>query len=135
MIRRSALTAAISVALLLPVHQSSAQVPYDAEARTALANEINQTYGNIASPSQSIAELFDIKNRLDKADSIAQKYGVDLDYRHYTFVELCDIESRIELANSINRQYGQNLDWTQYGYRQLLQIDEQLRSDTQAANN
>jgi hypothetical protein len=134
-IRRIALAAAASVVLLGFVHLSSAQTPYDAEARTALANEINQTYGNIASPSLSIAELFDIKNRLDKADGIAQKYGVDLDYRQYSFVELCDIESRIELADSINRQYGQNLDWTQYSYRQLLQIDEQLSSATKAAKN
>jgi hypothetical protein len=135
MIRKSALTAAIPVALLMLVHQSSAQSPYDAEARIALANEINQTYGNIVSPSLSIAELFDIKNRLDKVDSIAQKYGVDLDYRQFTFVELCDLESRIELASAINRQYGRNVDWRQYGYRQLLQIDEQLRSAAQAAKN
>jgi hypothetical protein len=135
MIRKSALTAAISVALLVLVHQSSAQSPYDAEARIALANEINQTYGNIVSPSLSIAELFDIKNRLDKADSIAQKYGIGLNYRQFTFVELCDLESRIELANAINRQYGRNLDWRQYGYRQLLQIDEQLSSAAQPAKN
>jgi hypothetical protein len=135
MIRKSALTAAISVALLVLVHQSSAQSPYDAEARIALANEINQTYGNIVSPSLSISELFDIKNRLDKADSIAQKYGIGLNYRQFTFVELCDLESRIELANAINRQYGRNLDWRQYGYRQLLQIDEQLRSAAQPAKN
>jgi hypothetical protein len=135
MIIKSALTAAIPVALFMLVHQSSAQSPYDAEARIALANEINQTYGNIVSPSLSIAELFDIKNRLDKVDSIAQKYGVDLDYRQFTFVELCDLESRIELASTINRQYGRNLDWRQYGYRQLLQIDEQLRSAAQAAKN
>jgi hypothetical protein len=135
MIRKSALTAAISVALLVLVHQSSAQTPYDAEARVALANEINQAYGNIVSPSLSITELFDIKNRLDKADSIARKSGVDLDYRQFTFVELCDLESRIELASAINRQYGRNLDWRQYGYRQLLQIDEQLRSEKQATKN
>ena len=135
MIRQNALAAAVCVPLLLLVQQSSAQSPYDAEARTALANEINQTYGNIVSPSLSIAELFDIKNRLDKADSIAQKYGIDLDYRQFTFVELCDFESRIELANAINRQYGRNLDWRQYGYRELLQIDEQLRSEEQAAKN
>jgi hypothetical protein len=134
-IRKIALTAAISVALLVLVQQSSAQSPYDAEARIALANEINQTYGNIVSPSLSITELFDIKNRLDKAESIAQKYGIGLDYRQFTFVELCDLESRIELANAINRQYGRNLDWRQCGYRQLLQIDEQLRSAAQPAKN
>jgi hypothetical protein len=72
---------------------------------------------------------------LDKVDTIAQKYGVDLDYRQFTFVELCDFESRIELSGTINRQYGRNLDWRQYGYRQLLQIDEQLRSAAQAAKN
>src|SRR6516165_12798185 len=114
MIRQNALAAAASFPLLLLVHQSSAQSPYDAEARIALANEINQTYGNLVSPSFSITELFDIKNRLDKADSIAQKYGVDLDYRQHSFVELCDIESRIELANEISRLYGRNLDWKQY---------------------
>ena len=135
MIRKSALIAASSVALLLLVHQSSAQTPYDAEARIALANEINRTYGNIVSPSLSITELFDIKNRLDKADSIYQKYGIDLDYRQFTFVELCDLESRIELASAINRQYSQNLDWRQYGYRQLLQIEQQLRTEAQAAKN
>jgi hypothetical protein len=135
MIRKSALIAASSVALLVLVHQSSAQTPYDAEARIALANEINRTYGNIVSPSLSITELFDIKNRLDKADSISQKYGIDLDYRQFTFVELCDLESRIELASAINRQYSQNLDWRQYGYRQLLQIEQQLRTEAQAAKN
>ena len=132
---RRATTAAIFVALLLVVQKIPAQTVYDAEARTALANEINQTYGNIVSPSLSIAQLFDIKNRLDKADTIAEKYGVELDYRRYAFVELCDIESRLELANTINRQYGQHLDWTHYGYQQLLQIDEQLRSKAQAAKN
>ena len=135
MTSKSALAAGISVALLLLVHQSSAQTPYDAEARVALANEINQTYGNIVSPSLPITELFDIKNRLDKAESIAQKSGVDLDYRQFSYVELCDLESRIDLANAINRQYGRNLDWRQYGYRQLLQIDEQLRSEAQPAQN
>jgi DNA repair ATPase RecN len=135
MIRQNALAAAASVPLFLLVQQSSAQSPYDAEARTALANEINQTYGDVVSPSLSIAELFDIKNRLDKADSIAQKYSVDLDYRQFSFTELCDFESRIELANEINRKYGRNLDWKLQGYRELLQIDEQLRSEAQAANN
>jgi hypothetical protein len=135
MIKRSTLPVAAIIALVVLVDQSSAQTPYDAEARTALANEINQTYGNIASPSLSIAELFDIKNRLDEADHIAEKYHVDLDYRQYSFVELCEIESRIELANALNRQYGLNLVWTQYEYRQLLQIDEQLRAQTQAAKN
>jgi hypothetical protein len=133
--RKVALIAAISVALLALARQSSAQTPFDSEARIALANEIYQAYGNVVSPSLSIAELFDIKNRLDEADSIAQKSGVNLDYRQFTFVELCDLESRIELANGINRQYGRNLDWRQYGYRQLLQIDEQLRSEAQAAKN
>jgi hypothetical protein len=135
MTRRDALAAAVAVSLLVLSHESFAQTPYDAEARTALANEINQTYGIIASPSLSIAELFDLKNRLDEADGIARKYNVDLDYRSYSFVELCDIESRIELAAAINRHYGQNLDWTQYGYRQLLEIDEQLRSEPPAAKN
>jgi hypothetical protein len=135
MIRQNALVAAASVLISLLVHQSSAQSPYDAEARTTLANEINQTYGDIVSPSLSIAELFDIKNRLDKADSIAQKYSVDLDYRQFSFTELCDFESRIELANEINRKYGRNLDWKQYGYRELLKIGDQLRSEAQAANN
>ena len=135
MMRQNALAAAVSLPLLLLVHQSSAQSPYDQEARTALASEINQTYGNIVNPSLSIAELFDIKNRLDKADSIAQKFNVDLDYRQFSFVELCDFESRIELANEVNRKYGRNLDWKQYGYRELLQIDEQLSSEAQAASN
>jgi hypothetical protein len=125
----------ICVGLFMLVHQSAAQTPYDAEARIELANEINQTYGNLVSPSLSITELFDIKNRLDKADSIAQKYGVDLDYRQHSFVELCDIENRIELTNEISRLYGQNLDWKQYGYRQLLQIDEQLRSEARPPKN
>ena len=125
----------ICVAPFVLVHQSSAQTPYDAEARIALANEINQTYGNLVSPSFSITELFDIKNRLDKADSIARKYGVELDYQQHSFVELCDIESRLELTDEIRRLYGQNLDWRQYGYRQLLQIDEQLRSEAQPPKN
>jgi hypothetical protein len=135
MTRKSALTAASCIALLLFAVQSRAQTPYDAEARIALADEINRTYGNIVSPSLSITELFDIKNRLDKADGISQKYGVDLDYRQFTFVELCDLENRIELANAINRQYDRNLDWRHYGYPQLLQIEQQLRSAAQAPKN
>jgi len=131
----NAMRAALGVGFFALVHQSAAQTPYDAEARIELASEINHTYGDLVSPSWSITELFDIKNRLDKADSIAQKYGVDLDYRQHSFVELCDIESRIELTNEISRLYGQNLDWKQYGYRQLLQIDEQLRSKAQPPKN
>ena len=135
MTTQNAIMTVICVALVMVVRQSSAQTPYDAEARIALANEINQTYGNLVSPSFSITELFDIKNRLDKADSIAQKYGVDLDYRQHTFVELCDIESRIELTGEINRRYSRNLDWRQYGYRQLLEIEEQLKSEAQPLKN
>jgi hypothetical protein len=133
--KSNALSAAISVSLLVLLSRGSAQTPFDAEARASLANEINQDYGITASPSLPIAALFDLKNRLDEADNIARKYGVDLDYRQHTFVELCDIESRIELARAINRQYGRNLDWAQYGYQELLQIDQQLKSMVQAAKN
>ena len=80
-------------------------------------------------PSQS-AELFDIKNRLDKADSIAENYGVDLDYREHSFIELCDIENRIRIAVAINQQYGKNIDWREYGYSQLVEMEQQLRSQS-----
>ena len=96
--KRNALIASAAVAFALTMYHASAQTPYDAAARTSLANEINQTYGTLVTPSLSIAELFDIKNRLDEADSMAHDYGVDLDYREHTFIELCDIESRIRLA-------------------------------------
>src|ERR1700749_4436514 len=128
---RNAMIAATCAALVLTAYQSFAQAPYDAEARTSLAKEINQTYGNLVTPSLSIAELFDIKNRLDKADSIAQNYGVDLDYREHSFIELCDIENRIRIAVTINQQYGKNMDWRAYGYSQLVQIEQQLDSKLQ----
>src|ERR1700719_4173366 len=108
--RRNAMIVAICAFLLLAKHESLAQAPYDIAARTSLANEINQTYGPLVTPSLSITELFDIKNRLDKADSIAQNYGVDLDYREHSFIELCDIENRIRLAVAINQQYGKTVD-------------------------
>jgi hypothetical protein len=125
----------ISVGLALTVIESWAQAPYDAPARASLANEINQTYGTLVTPSLSISELFDIKNRLDKADSIAQDYGVDLDYREHSFIELCDIESRIRLTVAINTQYGKNIDWRAYGYPQLLELDQQLKSQLQVSKH
>jgi hypothetical protein len=131
--KRNALIASAAVAFALTMYHASAQTPYDAAARTSLANEINQTYGTLVTPSLSIAELFDIKNRLDKADSIAHDYGVDLDYREHTFIELCDIESRIRLAVEINQQFGKNIDWREYGYPQLIEIDQQLKSQAQSA--
>jgi hypothetical protein len=133
--KRNAMIAsvAVAVALALTTYHASAQTPYDAPARTSLANEINQTYGTLVAPSLSIAELFDIKNRLDKADSIAHDYGVDLDYREHSFIELCDIESRIRLALEINQQFGKNIDWREYGYPQLIEIDQQLKAQAQPA--
>jgi hypothetical protein len=133
--RRNATIPAICVALVLAQHESLAQAPYDAAARASLANEINQTYGTLVTPSLSIAELFDIKNRLDKADSIAQNYGVDLDYREHSFIELCDIESRIRLTVAINQQYGKNIDWREYGYPQLLKLEQQLKSQAEPPKN
>ena len=133
--KRNAMIAAICVALVLTKHESLAQAPYDAEARISLAKEINQTYGTLVTSSLSVAELFDIKNRLDKADSIAQNYGVDLDYREHSFVELCDIESRIRLAIVINQQYGKNLNWRAYSYPQLVELEQQLRSQTQVVKH
>jgi hypothetical protein len=130
--RRNALIVASCLALVLTGHQSYAQAPYDTAARVSLANEINQTYGSLVNPSLSITELFDIKNRLDKADSIAQTYGVDLDYREHSFIELCDIESRIRLSVDINQQYGKNVDWRQYGYPSLLEMEQQLKAQSQA---
>ena len=129
--RRYAMMMAVCVALVLTKHESLAQTPYDAPARISLANEINQTYGTLVTPSLSIAELFDIKNRLDKADSISQNYGVDLDYREHTFIDLCDIESRIRLALSINQQYGKNVNWREFGYPQLVEMEQQLKSEAQ----
>jgi hypothetical protein len=127
-LRQSAFIVAICIALVLTTHEGLAQAPYDTAARVSLANEINQTYGSLVTPSLSITELFDIKNRLDKADSIAQNYGVDLDYREHSFIEMCDIENRIRLSVAINQQYGKNVDWRENGYSKLLQIEEQLRS-------
>jgi hypothetical protein len=133
--KQNAMIAAICVALVLLTHVSRAQGPYDTPARAALADQINRTYGNLVSPSQSIAELFDIKNRLDAADRIFQEYGVDLDYREHSFIELCDIENRIRLSVAINQEYGKNLNWREYGYRQLVDIEQQLKSQTQAPKN
>ena len=129
----NAIIMAICGALALTSHFGWAQTPYDLAARVSLANEINQTYGTLVTPTQSIAELFDIKNRLDKADSIGRDYGVDLDYREHSFIELCDIESRIRLAVEINQEYGKNLNWREYGYPQLIEIDQQLKSQAQPA--
>lgn len=131
--KRNAMIACVVVASALTSYRGSAQTPYDAAARTSLANEINQTYGNLVTPSLSIAELFDIKNRLDKADSIAHDYGVDLDYREHSFIELCDIESRIRLAVEINQEFGKNINWREYGYPQLIEISQQLKSQAQPA--
>ena len=128
---RNAMILATCVAFVLTTHNSLAQTPYDAEARISLANEINQTYGTLVTPSLPIAELFDIKNRLDKADSIAQNYSVDLDYREHSYVELCEIESRIRLAIAINQEYGKNVNWRQYGYSRLVEIEQQLKSEAQ----
>jgi hypothetical protein len=133
--KQDAMIAAICFALVLIPHVSKAQGPYDAPARAALADQINRTYGDLVSPSQSISELFDIKNRLDTADRIFQEYGVDLDYRKHTFIELCDIENRIRLSVAINQEYGKNLNWREYGYAQLLAIEQQLQSQTQAPKN
>jgi hypothetical protein len=128
---RNAMILATCAAFVLTAHHSPAQAPYDAAARISLANEINQTYGNLVTPSLSVAELFDIKNRLDKADSIAQNYGVDLDYREHTFIEMCDIESRIRLALAINQQYGRNLNWREFGYPRLVEMEQQLKSQAE----
>jgi hypothetical protein len=124
---------AILFALVLTGYQGLAQAPYDAAARASLANEINQTYGYLVTSSLSISELFDIKNRLDEADSIARNYGVDLDYREHSFIELCDIESRIRLSVAINQQYGKNIDWREYGYPQLVEMERDLKSQAQPA--
>jgi hypothetical protein len=131
-VRQNAMITAICVALVLTKHESLAQAPYDAPARASLADEINRTYGTLVTPSLSIAELFDIKNRLDKAESIARNYGVDLDYREHSFIELCDIESRIRLAVAINQQYAKNIDWREYGYPELLAMDRQLKPQARA---
>ena len=129
--RRNAMIVAICASLVLTKHESLAQAPYDIAARTSLANDINQTYGPLVTPSLSITELFDIKNRLDKADSIAQKYAVDLDYREHSFIDLCEIESRIRLALAINHQYGKNVNWREYGYSKLVEMEQQLKSEAQ----
>ncbi|MEA3146224.1 MAG: hypothetical protein QOI53_1699 [Verrucomicrobiota bacterium] len=131
--RQNAMIVAICASLLLAKHESLAQAPYDIAARTSLANDINQTYGPLVTPSLSITELFDIKNRLDKADSIAQKYAVDLDYREHSFIELCDIENRIRISQTINQQFGKNINWREFGYSQLLEIDQKLNSEASAS--
>jgi hypothetical protein len=131
--RRNAIIIAVCASLLLTKHESLAQAPYDIAARTSLANEINQTYGPLVTPSLSITELFDIKNRLDKADSIAQKYAVDLDYREHSFIELCDIENRIRISLAIIQQFGKNIDWREFGYSELLEIEQELNSECRAS--
>jgi hypothetical protein len=131
--RPSAIITAILFVLVLTGHQSFAQAPYDAAARASLANEINQNYGFLVDSSLPITELFDIKNRLDEADTIAQNYGVDLDYREHSFIELCDIESRIRLSLAINQQYGKNIDWREYTYPQLVEMERDLKSQAQPA--
>ena len=134
--RQNALIAVISVGLALTTLGSLAQTPpYDTAARESLANEINQTYGNLVTPALSIAELFDLKNRLDKADAIAQNYGVDLDYRKHSYIELCEFESRIRLAVTLNQEYRTNIDWREYGYPQLVQMEQQLESRSQPAKH
>ena len=130
-VKRKAISIAICGAFVLITHAAWGQSAYDVAARVSLANEINQTYGTLVTPSLSIAQLFDIKNRLDKADSIGRNYGVDLDYREHSFIELCDIESRIRIAVTINQQYGKNMDWRAYGYSQLVEIEQQLDSKLQ----
>lgn len=130
-VERNAMIAAVCLALAISNRASLAQIPYDAPARASLANEINRSYGTLVTPSLSIAQLFDIKNRLDKADSIAQQYGVDLDYREHSFIELCDIENRMRLALAINQQYGKKVNWRVYGYPQLIELEQQLRSQAQ----
>jgi hypothetical protein len=129
--KRNAMIASVVVAFALTTYHGSAQTVYDAAARTSLANDINRTYGTLVTPALSVAELFDIKNRLDKADSIAHDYGVDLDYREHSFIELCDIESRIRLALEINQQFGKNLNWREYGYQQLIEIDQEFKSQAE----
>src|ERR1700722_16396053 len=57
--KRNAMIASAVVAFALTTYHSSAQTVYDAAARTSLANDINQTYGTLVTPSLSIAELFD----------------------------------------------------------------------------
>lgn len=134
-LKRNAMIVAVCIALVLFKHQGYAQAPYDTDARVSLANEINQTYGNLVTPALSITELFDIKNRLDKADSIAQNYGIDLDYREHSFIELCDIENRVRVSLAINRQYGKNVDWRSYGITQLLEMERQLSSQAQVSKH
>jgi hypothetical protein len=131
-IKQNAMMVAISVFFAAITCTAFAQTAYDAGARIALADEINQRYGMSVASSLSVTELFDIKNRLDVAVSIEHKYGIDLDYREHSFIELCDIEDRIQLTVAINRNYGKNIDWRSYGYNQLLDMDNQLKTQTES---
>ena len=131
-IRQNSIIAVLSGLFAVIACNASAQTPYDAGARIALADEINQTYGMSVTSSLSVTELFDIKNRLDVAVSIARKYGVNLDYREHSFIELCDIKERIRLSVAINRDYGRNIDWRAYGYNQLLDLDSQLKAQSES---
>jgi hypothetical protein len=131
-IKQNAMIVGIVVFFAATTVTAFAQTAYDAGARIALADEINQTYGQSVNASLSVSELFDIKNRLDVAVSIEHKYGVQLDYREHSFIELCDIAERIHLTVSINRNYGKNVDWRSYGYNQLLEMDNQLESESQS---
>jgi hypothetical protein len=130
-IKQNSIIAVLSGFFAVIPCNASAQTPYDAGARIALADEINQTYGMSVTSSLSVTELFDIKNRLDVAVSIARNYGVNLDYREHSFVDLCDIKDRIRLSVAINRVYGRNIDWRVYGYNQLLDLDSQLKAQSE----
>src|SRR5271155_3415600 len=110
-IKQNAMIVGIAGFFAATTFSGFAQTAYDAEARIALADEINQTYGKTVASSLSVTELFDIKNRLDEAVTIEHKYGVDLDYREHSFIELCDIADRIQLTVAINRNFGKNIDW------------------------
>jgi hypothetical protein len=131
-IKQTSIIAVLSGFVAVIACNASAQTPYDAGARIELADEINQTYGMSVTSSLSVTELFDIKNRLDVAVSIARKYGVNLDYREHSFIELCDIKDRIRLSVAINRDYGRSIDWRAYGYNQLLDLDGQLKAKSES---
>jgi hypothetical protein len=131
-IKQNAMIVVIASLFAAITSSAFAQTAYDAGARIALADEINQTYGKAVNSSLSVTELFDIKNRLDEAVTIQHKYGVNLDYREHSFIELCDIADRIHLTVAINRNYGKNIDWRSYGYNQLLDLDNQLQSQSQS---
>ena len=114
-------------ALVAFAHPGRGQTSYDANASVQLSEQINRKYGNRVSSSQPLTELMDIKNRLEKCDSIAQEYGVVLDYQQYSLSDLYNVEARIQEVTTIKQQYGVSLDYREYTILDLYNIEMRIQ--------